>query len=88
MTEQVQLLAMALDQERNVARDKPGGAMTDEETKIVPLDVRNQHCGARFREGRGQIDHRIISKLTIGVTSNAAPEKKRIAPEPRLIHPR
>jgi hypothetical protein len=29
----------------------------------VPLDVRNQHCGARFREGRGQIDHRIISKL-------------------------
>ena len=63
MAEQVQLLAMALDQERNVARDEPRGAVADEQTEIVLLDMRDQNGRTRFGEGRRQIDHRIISKL-------------------------
>jgi hypothetical protein len=54
---------MVLDQEGYVARDEPRGAMADEQTEIVLLDMRDQHRGTRFSEGRRQIDHGIISNL-------------------------
>jgi hypothetical protein len=43
---------MALDQERNVARDEPRGAVADEQTEIVLLDMREQNGRTRFGEGR------------------------------------
>jgi hypothetical protein len=61
MAEQVQLLVTALDQKRNMAGHEAGGAVANEKTKIVPLNVSDQHCGARFAESGGQIDHGIVS---------------------------
>jgi hypothetical protein len=65
VAEQVQILVTALDQERDVAGDEPGDAVAEEETKIMPLNVRDQHRGARFGEGGRQIDHRIISSAGV-----------------------
>ena len=98
MTEQVQLLAIAVDHERNMARHEPFRATADEQTEIMLLDMRGQHCGTRFGEGGRQIDHGMISNfpaclrqptvLTTRLASSASPERRRMPPEPRLIQAR
>ena len=45
-----------LDQERDLAGDKPVLAVADQQAEIVPLDMREQHLLAGFDEGGRQID--------------------------------
>jgi hypothetical protein len=57
VAEQVELVAAPLDQKGYVARNDPVGAVTDQQTKIMLVDVLDEYLGARFRKGGGQIDH-------------------------------
>ena len=98
MTEQVQLLASAVDHERNMARYEPFRTTADEQTEIMLLDMRGQHGGTCFGESGRQIDHGMISSfsarlrqpsvVTTRLASSASPERRRMPPEPRLIQAR
>ena len=95
---QVQLLAVMLRQERDVARHESRVTLADEQAEIVPLDVLDQYLRTRFGEGGGQVNHAIVSRcepLSLrrqlicaisGAASSAAPDSKRMVPEARLIH--
>ena len=78
---QVKPLAVALDQERDVARYEPRAAMADEQAEIVPLDVLDQYFGARFGEGGGQVNHAIVSvcRALGGISSYAQSAARRAA---------
>ena len=69
VTLQVQLLAVALDQERDVARHEPRGTMADEQAEIVPLNVLDQYLRARFGKGWGQVNHAIVSRCRASTAS-------------------
>jgi len=45
MAEKAQPVDLALDQKRDVARHQPGWAIADQQTEIVPLDVRIKTSG-------------------------------------------
>src|SRR5271167_1243348 len=90
----MQLVAVALDQEWDVARHQPRQAVADEKTEIMPLDMRDQHLGARLGKSRGQVDHETTFSLrqlrccSTTVANKAAPVAKRMMPEDLLIQPR
>ncbi len=58
VADQMQLLPVPFDQERNVARHEAGGAVADEETEIMAFNMRDQDLGTRLGEVRGQVHQR------------------------------
>src|SRR5262249_19815983 len=57
MALQVEFVAVTLEEKGDVARNEPIRPVADEQTKVMPLNMPDQHLRARFGEGRRQIDH-------------------------------
>src|SRR5690348_8415814 len=84
VAEQVELIAVPLDQKGYVARNNSIDAMADQQTKIMLIDVLDQHLEARFSKGGGQINHQSSPRaerrtdhsicLRAGAASSPAPD--------------
>src|SRR5690349_25080383 len=76
---QMQPIAFVIDQERHMARHEPRGTMTDEQAKIIPLDVLQQYVRARVGEGGRQINHVSVSVTGLGGVSSCVQLAERRA---------